>query len=147
MTLNHHKKHYKEWAKDCLVDSLMDDIDTDEFQFIYGDSEEINYKNLESNDYKFLESDDYNWEPFDYAAYVEDLTEEELREFHALCRANKMTLSPAFCKDNIITMNSLDNPRISYGIIIGGNGEILLIKKSINHHHMFDYLKQMKDTF
>lgn len=128
------QKHYKEWATDCLVDSLMDDIDTDEFRFIYGDPQEIDYK-------------EENWEPFDYAAYVEDLSEEELQEFHALCRADKMVCSPAFCKDNIITMNSLDNPRISYGMIIDKNGEILLIKKSINHHHMFDYLKQINATF
>jgi hypothetical protein len=128
------QKHYKEWATDCLVDSLMDDIDTDEFQFIYGDSQEINYK-------------EENWEPFDYSSYVEDLTEEELKEFHALCDADKIILSPAFCKDNIITMNSLDNPTISYGIIVDKNGDILTIKKSINHHHMFSYLKQNKDTF
>ena len=117
----------------------MDDIDSNEFQFIYGDSQEIDYKNLES--------DDYNWEPFDYSSHVEDLTEEELKEFHSLCDADKMTLSPAFCEGNIITMNSSDTPTISYGMFIDKNGEILLIKKSINHHHMFSYLKKMKDTF
>ena len=135
------QKHYKEWATDCLVDSLMDDINTDEFQLIYGDSQEIDYKE-ENIDHK-----EENWEPFDYGSYVEDLTEEELKEFHALCDADKMVLSPAFCKDNIITMNSLDNPTISYGMIVNENGDILTIKKSINHHHMFSYLKQIKDTF
>ena len=70
-----------------------------------------------------------------------------MKEFHNLCETDKMVLSPAYCKDNIITMNSCDNPRVSYGMIVDENGEILIIKKtSINHHHMFCYLKALKDT-
>ena len=64
------QKHYKKWAVDCLVDSLMDDIDTDEFQLIYDDPREIQYK----GNLRGIEK-----ETFSYASYVNDLTEEELQ--------------------------------------------------------------------
>lgn len=131
------QKHYKKWTVDCLVDSLTDDINTDEFQFIYDDPQEVEYNESEEDEVE---------ETFSYAPYVSDLTEEELQEFHYLCENDKMVLSPAFCKGNIVTMNSCDNPRISYGMIIDEDGEILTIKKSINYHHMFCYLKKLRDT-
>ena len=128
------QKHYKKWAVDCLVDSLMDDIDTDEFQFIYDDPQEIEHCENEE-------------ETYSYAGFVSDLTEEELQEFHHLCETDKMVLSPAYCKDNIIIMHSCDNPKISYGMIVDEEGEILVIKKSTDLHPIFCYLKELKDTY
>jgi hypothetical protein len=135
------QKHYKKWAVEHLVDSLMDDIDTDEFQFIYDEPREIEYKGFELPHHKLPHQ-----ELFSYRDYVSDLTEEELQEFHNLCETDKMVLSPAYCKGNIITMNSCDNPKISYGMIVDEEGEIVVIKKSTNLHHIFCYLKQLKDT-
>jgi DNA mismatch repair ATPase MutL len=140
------QKHYKKWAVDCLYDSLTDNIDTDEFQFIYDDPQEIEYsENEEDEEYSENEEDEVEG-TFSYASYVNDLTEEELQEFHYLCENDKMVLSPVHCKDNIITMNSCDNPKISYGVIVGEGGKILTIKKSINSYYMFCYLKELKDT-
>lgn len=135
------QKHYKKWAVENLVDSLMDDIDTDEFQFTYDEPREIEYKGFRLPNHKLPHQD-----LFSYASFVKDLTEEELQEFHNLCETDKMVLSPAFCKDDIIIMCSCDNPKISYGLIVDEEGEIVVIKKSTNNSHMFCYLKGLKDT-
>lgn len=132
------QKHYKKWAVDYLVDSLTDDIDTDKFQLIYDDPQEIEYSENE-------EEDEVE-ETFSYTSYVSDLTEEELQEFHNLCETDKMCLHPSFCEGNIIIMNSFDNPSLSYGMIVNEDGGIITIKKSNHSHHMFCYLKELKGT-
>lgn len=35
------QKHYKKWAIDSLTSGLMDNINTNKLEFIYGNSEEI----------------------------------------------------------------------------------------------------------
>ena len=127
------QKHYKRWAVDQLVDSLSDDINTNNFQYIYGDPQEIEYSENDEED------------EVEYASYVSDLTEEELQEFHNLCETDKIVPHPSFCNNNIIIMNSSDNLNLFYGMIIDNN-EILTIKKSDHSHHMFWYLKGLKDT-
>ena len=122
------QKNYKKWAVDCLVDSLIDNIDTDEFQFIYDNPREFEYE--ESKE-----------ETFSYASYVSDLTEEELQEFHKLVEMSKININPIYTKDDIITMNSIENPSLDYGVKINKEtGEILYIKKSIYTHHLYEYL-------
>jgi hypothetical protein len=130
------QRHYKKWAVDCLVDSLYDIVP--EFQFIYGDSEEVEWKDKEENEAKE--------ETFSYEDYVSDLTDEELQEFHHLCETDKMCLSPPYCKSNIIVMFNADAPTLSYGMIVGEDGEIHTIKKSEHNNYLFFYLHNLKDT-
>ena len=38
------QKHYKKWATDALVESLMDDIDTSMFVYFYDECEKVDWK-------------------------------------------------------------------------------------------------------
>ncbi len=127
------QKHYKEWAFDCMVESLTDDIDTDKFVISYGNSKKIEYSETKVE------------EPaFNYGNFVSDLTEEELEEFHNL--SDKMIIHPHYCEKGIVVMNSSDNLSLFYGTIITSDGDISYMKKSSNAHHLFSYLKNYQDT-
>lgn len=38
------QKHYKKWATDYLVDSLLDDLDTSMFVYVYDECEKVDWK-------------------------------------------------------------------------------------------------------
>jgi hypothetical protein len=125
------QKGYKRYVIDAFEDDLRDDINTNNFTFKYGKEQE----------YEFEEKE---FVPFDYSEYISDLSESEIEEFHKLVEEDKFSINPVYTKEDIIILNSIENPSLEYGLKHDKEtGEILCIKKSIYTHHLYEYLRTL----
>lgn len=136
--INPSQKHYKEWATECVVNCLTDDIDIDRFVYIYDDPQEIDLN---------TKKEETKAKSFSYEDHVSDLSEEELEEFNKRCDEGRISINahPYYRDDSIIIMNTCEDNADAYGII-HKNGQILTMKKSKNDYFLFCYLKQLKET-
>jgi hypothetical protein len=129
------QKGYKRYVIDAFEDDLRDDIDTNNFTFKYGKEKEYEYEETEI---------DENETPFDYSKWVSDLSESEIEEFHKLLEMDKFSINPRYAKDDVVIMNTIENPSLYYGVKIDKeNSEFLYIKKSIYTHHLYEYLRTL----
>jgi hypothetical protein len=129
------QKGYKRYVIEAFEDDLRDNIDTDNMSFKYGKEKKYQYEKFENDRIQI---------PVDYSNYVSDLTEEELQEFHKLVEMDKFNINPIFTKDDIVIMNSIENPSLDYGVKLNKEtGEILYINKSIYAHHLYQYLRTL----
>lgn len=131
--------HYKEWTIKGMVDSITDNIDTNEFTYIYDAPQEIDFE---------LDSDPKEESiPFSFADHVSDLSDEELEDFNKLGKEDKLVINenPYYLDSNIIILNIYNNTSFSYGIL-HDKGNPLVVKKSENAYYLFNYLKELKDT-
>jgi hypothetical protein len=127
------QKHYKKLITEMFVDYLLDDIDDSKFVFEYEEPQEYEFEELEETA-----------ETFDHNQYLSDLDENEINEFHLLCETDKMSINPSYTKNDIIIMNSVENPSMNYGVKIDKEtGEILYIKKSIYAYHLYEWLRTL----
>lgn len=129
------QKGYKWYVIDAFEDDLRDDIDTDNMSFKYGKEKEYQYEECSRIQI-----------PFDYSEWVSDLSESEREEFNKLLEMDKFIINPRYAKDDIIIMNTIENPSLHYGVKIDkGNSEFLYIKKSIHTHHLYEYLRTLPE--
>jgi len=131
------QKHYKKWATEQLVDSLMDDIDTSLFEYVYGRPQEINLK---------IKEEETKVKPFPYEDHVSDFSEEEFEEFNKRCKEGGVSIDahPYYRDDNIIIMSTYEDDADAYGVL-HKNGQIVTMKKSKNEYFLFCYLKNLKE--
>ena len=131
------QKGYKRYVIDAFENDLRDDINPDNMSFKYGKEKEYQYEECEYNKTEI---------PFDYSEWVSDLSESEMEEFYKLLEMDKFHINPIFTKDNIVIMNTIENPSLHYGVKIGKeNSEFLYIKKSIHTHHLYEYLRTLDE--
>lgn len=76
----------------------------------------------------------------------DELDENEIEKFHELCETDKMIINPYFSKGDIVIMCDNENPSLNYGVNIDKETkEILHIKKSINAHHLYEWLRTLDE--
>jgi predicted HicB family RNase H-like nuclease len=136
------QEHYKEIIFDQFIENLCDDINPDKIVCTYGVEEEYEF----NDEIEQEEDENKIVDKFSYAKLVneniEDLTEEELQDFHEFCEADKMIIHPLYTKNNIVVMYNQEAPSINYGLILEKEtGEILQIKKSRFENQLYDWLR------
>jgi len=127
------QKGYKRFVIDQFEDDLRDNINQDNMSLEYGKEKEYQYEECEYDETEI---------PFDYSEWVSDLSESEMDELYELFEMDKVHINPIYTKDDIIIMNSIENPSLHYGAKIDKEtSEILRIYKSIQMHHLYEYLR------
>ena len=131
------QKGYKKFVIDQFENDLRDDINPDNMSLKYGKEKEYQYEECEYDETEI---------PFDYSEWVSDLSESEIDELYELIETDKVHINPIYTKDDIIIMNSIENFCLHYGAKIDKEtGEILRIYKSIQMHHLYEYLRTLPE--
>ena len=131
------QKGYKKFVIDQFEYDLRDNINPDNVSLKYGKEKEYQYEECEYDETEI---------PFDYSEWVSDLSESEMDELYELLETDKFYINPIYTKDDIIILNINENPSLHYGGKIDKEtGEILRIYKSIQMHHLYEYLRTLPE--